>query len=165
MKKVLSFALAIVLVLSLSACGNKTTSKDTNLEGSLEDLITKIYDTADLDDEFREYVVCRSEFTEITSENIEYYLGTDDIEYQEGLVSEPMIQSIAFSLVLLRVKEGADVDAIKTSIKENVDPRKWICVGVEDENVIVDSIGDIVFLVMSDDEAQNLHEAFLNLSK
>lgn len=165
MKKVLSFALAIVLVLSLSACGNKTTSKDTNLEGSLEDLITKIYDTADLDDEFREYVVGRSEFTEITSENIEYYLGTDDIEYQEGLVSEPMIQSIAFSLVLLRVKEGADVDAIKTSIKENVDPRKWICVGVEDENVIVDSIGDIVFLVMSDDEAQNLHEAFLNLSK
>jgi hypothetical protein len=40
---------------------------------------------------------------------------------------------------------------------------KWVCVGVDPDNVIVDSIGDVVILIMSDDNAQALHQAFLAL--
>ena len=74
-----------------------------------------------------------------------------------------MIQPGAYSLVLVRTKEGADIKKIKTDIKENVNPNKWICVGVSEENIIVDSIGDVIFLVMSDNGAKPLHEAFLAL--
>jgi hypothetical protein len=49
------------------------------------------------------------------------------------------------------------------TIRNNVNPQKWICVGVDRENVIVDSIGDLVILIMSDNGPQALHEAFLNL--
>lgn len=73
--------------------------------------------------------------------------------------------SSAYSLCLLRVKEGADIKAIKKDIKENVDPRKWICVGVDPDNIIVDNIGDVVVLIMSDDAGSALHDAFLQLKE
>ena len=41
--------------------------------------------------------------------------------------------------------------------------QKWVCVGVDPDNIIVDSIGDIVILIMSDTDAQDLHQAFLSL--
>jgi hypothetical protein len=66
----------------------------------------------------------------------------------------------AYSLCLVRVKEGADVEKIKAEIKENVDPMKWVCVGVDPANIIVDNIGDIIVLIMSDSHAQELHLAF-----
>ena len=62
-------------------------------------------------------------------------------------------------------KEGADIEQIKTAIKENVDPQKWICVGVDPEKIIVDNIGDIIILIMSDDQGEALHNAFLALAK
>jgi len=45
--------------------------------------------------------------TEVNEENVEYFLGTKDIEYEEALASEPGIGSIAHSVVLVRVKDGA----------------------------------------------------------
>lgn len=137
----------------------------SNLDGSLEDIINKIYETADLEEDSREYLQSGTFFGEITSENAEYHLGNADIEFEEALINEPMIQPGAYALVLLRVKEGANIEDIKTSIKDNVNPNKWVCVGVSEDNIIVDSIDDIVFLVMSDDNAQALHEGFLSLAE
>ena len=63
-----------------------------------------------------------------------------------------------------KVEEGADVEAAKTAIKENVNPRKWVCVGVEDEkNVIVDNRGDLIVLIMENNHAQTIHNNFKNL--
>lgn len=168
MKKLLLFMMTLFAVLSLAACkadNAEQTGSSGKLEGSLEEIMDQIYKTADIDDSFREYVANRTTKEVVTAERNEYYLGTPDIEYKEALASEPMIQPGAYSLVLVRVNEGADIDKIKTQIKENVDPNKWICVRVQEENVIVDSIGDIVFLVMSDDQAKPLHDAFLALKK
>lgn len=169
MKKILLFMMALVTVLSLTACkgaaGQQDKNKSENLEGTLKELIEKIYETADIKDESREYFTNGTTLQEVDSETAQYYLGKSDIEFEEALASEPMIQPGAYSLVLVRVKEGADIEKIKTDIKENVDPRKWICVGVSEENIIVDNIGDIIFLVMSDNEAKPLHEAFLALGR
>lgn len=168
MKKLLLFMMTVTAVLSLAACkadNAEQTGSSAKLEGSLEEIMDKIYETAEIDDSFRDYVTNRTTKEVVTAERNEYYLGSADIEYKEALASEPMIQPGAYSLVLVRVNEGADIDKIKTQIKENVDPNKWICVRVQEENVIVDSIGDIVFLVMSDDQAKPLHDAFLALKK
>ncbi len=103
--------------------------------------------------------------TEITSENVAYYFGTEGIEFESGIASEPMMTSSAYSLCLIRVKEGADIEKIKTDIKENVDPRKWVCVGVEPENIFVDSYEDVVVLIMSDEQGTALYEGFKELTK
>jgi hypothetical protein len=63
------------------------------------------------------------------------------------------------------LKKGADIEKLKSEIKENVNPNKWVCVGVDPSNIIVDNIGDLVILIMSDTDAQALHSAFLALAK
>lgn len=137
---------------------------DVTIESSLEDILAKIYATANTDDYFKEYSKEGLVVTPITEKNIEYHLGTSDIEYEEAIASEPMMSTSAYALCLVRVREGADIEQIKTAIKENADPRKWVCVGVDPDNVYVDSIGDVVILIMSDDQGAALHEAFLNLN-
>lgn len=170
MKKIILIMVALVTILSFTACkatGDKQQGNGEikNLEGSLEEILDKIYATAEVDDNFKEYIKSGLFTEEVTAERTGYYLGKADLEFETALASEPMIQPGAYSLVLVRVKEGTDVEQIKKDIKDNVDPMKWVCVGVKEENIIVDSIGDVVFLVMSDDQAKPLHEAFLALEK
>ena len=153
-KKISLLFMLIVLTLSLTGCGNK------NVEGSLEDIMTKVYQ--DIPDEERPMGLTN---TEVTDENVEYYLGTSDIEYESALASESMIGSIAHSTVLVRVKENSDIESVKTKIKENVDPRKWICVGVEEDDVIIKNKGDLIIVIIVEDEAtrSKLDAGFNNL--
>ena len=46
----------------------------------------------------------------LNKENVENYLGTKDIEFKEALASESGVGSFAYSVVLVRAKEGADID-------------------------------------------------------
>ena len=86
-------------------CGKE---KEKNVEGTLEEIMTKVY--ADLPEEQRPMMLTN---VEVTDENVEYYLGTSDIDYKEALASESAVGSIPHSVVLVRVNEGADVEAIK----------------------------------------------------
>ena len=98
---------------------------------------------------------------EVTEENVEGFLGTDKVEYKEALASESGVGSIAHSVVLIRTNEGADVEAIKKTIKDKVNPRKWVC--VEAENVYVESKGDLIILIMSNDLADDIKTNFEKL--
>lgn len=158
MKKVLLVFLAFALIFTLTACGDKDKGT-TDVTGTLEELMEQVYAGSATD-----LTEMSMDLTEINADNIEYLLGATDIDYQEGLASEPMMSSIAHSIVLVRVNEGADIEAIKTKIKNNVDGYKWICVGVEDKNIIVDNIGNLVILIM-DDESQDFHDSFLKLAE
>lgn len=167
MKKLLTLLMTLIMALSFTACKATTGSSNqsSNLEVSVEEILDKIYETAKLDNDFKEYVKPRLKTEQITGEKTEYYLGKPGIEFETAIASESMITTTAYSLCLVKAKEGADIEKIKKDIKENVNPRKWICVGVEPENVIVDNIGNVIFLVMSDDYAKPLHDAFLGLKK
>ena len=169
MKKLITLILALALIFTVTACSSAGTGGDPsgsdktgNLEGSLDEILEKIYETAELDDDFRTYTVERLMKTEITAENCEDYFGAS-IELESGLASESTIQPNAYLLNLIRVKEGADIEKIKTDIKDNADPNRWICVGVDPSNVYVESVGDVVMLVMSDNAGEALSKAFLAL--
>ena len=153
-KKISILSIAFLCLIGLTGCGNQ------GVEGSLEDLMTSIYE--DIPDDQKPMGLMN---TEVNEENIEYYLGTSDIEYEEALASESMAGSIAHSVVLVRTKENADIEAIKNEIKDKVDPRKWICVGVEDEDVIVKNKGNLIILILVEDETtrEKLEEGFDNL--
>ena len=140
MKKI---SLIMMIVLSLFF----TTGCSKNVEGSLESIMEKVY--ADIPEDERPMMLTN---TEVNEENIEYYLGTSDIEYEEALASESGVGSIAHSVVLVRTKDNADIEAIKDKIEDNVDPRKWICVGVEEDDVIVENKGNLIILIMVSDE-------------
>lgn len=155
MKKIKSLLLALVLVGTVMlpvGCG-----KQANVEGTLDELMDKVY--ADVAEENKPMMLMN---TEVTEENVEYYLGSADIEYEEALASESAVGSIAHSVVLVRTKDGADIEAIKTKIKENVDARKWIC--VEAEKVTVENKGNLIILIMSsEDTTKTILNSFNNL--
>ena len=169
LKKISLFVMIFAAMFLVTGCGKEEDKKDENktenkeetneekVDGKLEDLMTKIYE--DIPEDERPMMLMN---TEDNDENVEYFLGTTDIEYEEALGSESAVGSIAHSVVLVRAKEGADINAVKKTIKENAKPRKWVC--VEAEEVIVDSRGDLIILIMSSSSnAKKLQDGFKSL--
>ncbi len=159
-KKTVFLAGLLVLLAGLcTACGDKKESSD-NLEGSLSDIMASLYANAELDEGFRESLDSY-ETVEITDDLESYILGTDAITYTEGVVSMPMMSSMAYQCVLLRVDE-ADVESAKQLLKDNADPDKWVCVSAE--TTLIESRGNVIFFIMSGkDEAYAMNTAFQNL--
>lgn len=157
MKKIILVLMSVVMIMGLVACSSSQV-ESKKIEGTLEEIMATTYENTELE-------LPMVANTEITDENIEYYLGTSDIEYTKALASEAMISAIAHSVVLVEVAEDADVEAIKTKIKENVNGFKWICVGVEDENIIVDNVGNLIILSMDNENSQIIVDSFLALAK
>ena len=139
-------------------------SSGADLNGPLTDIVKAIY--ANLDPTVQLPPVMEMPLTEEGTQfnpNIEYFIGAKGIPFSEAVVSEAAIGAHAYSLVLLRMQPGADVEAAKTKIKNGVDPMKWICVGVDPGDVVVDSIGDLVILIMSE-HSTALQKAFQQLA-
>ena len=99
----------------------------------------------------------------ITAENMAYYAGVDDLPVREGTASEPLINAIAYSVCVFRLDNAKNSADVQTLLRENANPNKWICVGVDEQNVIVDGAGDVVILIMAGQSAA-LHEAFLRIA-
>lgn len=161
----------LLLTVCFTGCNDKNnengTDNQVNVEGKLEDLIQKMYDNLGGSVELPRGVANITLSEDMGSEggpNIEYYIGAKEIPFTEGVASESSIGSAAYSVVLLRMEDGADIEAAKKQIKDNVDPAKWICVRVDESNVVVDNIGNLVVLIMSED-SEKIHESFLNLNK
>ena len=136
MKNIKILSLFILLVAGcvlLTGCGSKS------VEGKLENLMSKVYDK--LPEDKTPMMLTN---TKVTEENVEYYLGTSEIEFEEAIASESGTGSIAHSVVLVRLKDGADVDAMAKSMNENVNERKWICVTAE--KIYSVASGDVVCL-------------------
>jgi len=89
MKKLFLILVVGAMFMTLTGCKNK------NVEGTLEELMTKVYE--EIPEDQRPMMLTN---TEINEENIEYYLGTSDIDYENALASEPGVGSIAHSVVL-----------------------------------------------------------------
>ena len=79
------------------------------------------------------------------------------------VVSEPMMSSQAYSLVMVKTtSKKADIESMKQEMIDNINTRKWIC--VEAEKVYVTNYKDVIFLVMASDEwATPVYNEFKNL--
>lgn len=160
MKKILTLLLTTLLALSFTGCITRVETSETKepeISGSLDEIMSQIYAGVDFE-------LPMTATTPLTSENVEYFLGSSAVEYTEGLGSEPMISSIAHSIVLLRVPDTADIPNLMATIKANVDGRKWICVGVEDNQILVENVGTLVILIM-DEKSDQYMASFLKLAK
>ena len=88
------------------------------------------------------------------------YLGLkeeDIAAVKDAAVTESMIGSQAYSLVVVRVAEGADANALAAKMKEGINPRKWICVQADDIKCTV--IGDLICFCMISSEYKDAFTA------
>lgn len=153
MKKIIGFVGLIMASLLLVGCGTK--SEVQNIEGSLTDLMVKLYDGIGEDE-----MPMMTENVELNEENFLAFAFAD-VKYKEALASESMVGSIAHSVVLIRLQNASDAEETVKQIKEKADPRKWLC--VEAENVYVEAKGDLVVLIMSNELAPKIKANFENL--
>ena len=97
-------------------------------------------------------------------DSVNYMTGLengDELEYL--VVSEPMMSSQAYSLVLAKVKSGVNASKVAETMKENINTRKWICVTAE--KVYATNSGNVVFLVMTKaDLAESILNSFITLA-
>lgn len=153
MKKIGYIFMITMMCFLFIGCGKNQSS----IQEPLGDVMKKLYENISEDE------MPLLETVEVTAENQEYYLGNVSFNYQEALASEAVMSSVAHSVVLIRLKDTKNIESIKKEIKEKVNPNKWVCVGVEDKNVIVVSKGNLVLLVMDDEYATQIRDNFLNL--
>lgn len=165
MKKITAIVLAALMLFTLAACGGNNAT-DGNAapaayEGTLTELCAKMYEANPVE------LMVMTEGAEIDLSdpaNLESYLGiTNTADIKEAIFSETMMGSQAYSLVLARVNDTANVEEIKASILENVNTRKWIC--VEANQVRVASSADLIMFIMLDSQfgetiADGMVEAF-----
>lgn len=154
MKKIFSIGLMLMCCFMMIGCG-----KTVNIEGNLEDLMTKIYDGISENE-----LPMMLDNIELTDENKVSFIGDADITYKEAIASESMVGSIAHSVVLIRMNEEATQEEINDAmkkLKDNINPRKWICVGVEE--VQVESNGNLIIVVLNDNYGDKLIANFKNI--
>lgn len=164
MKKELIAVIAIVIIIALAIGGVLALTRNSGAKSSVKfetaqdaiNLVDKIYEKSgnemfgletrqiELDDEF-----ALSTYTGLSnSENIDMVV-----------VSESMIMSTPYSLALVKVKNGADVEAIKKEMVDNIDMRRWICVSADE--LYATNSGNVIFVVMaSKEDAKPQYDAF-----
>lgn len=165
MKKIIIFSLiAVMLVGILTACkllpdktisdGTSTTNTSTSTTesgkadgnkataGKLSSIIDKIYEQKKPD-----FGVATVEVDINDADSLKYNTGLENKDnIKEVSISEPLIGSQAYSLVLVRVNSSADTEAIAKAMKDGIDKRKWICVEADDLRVA--ACDDVVMLCM-----------------
>ena len=81
---------------------------------------------------------------------VQYNTGLADTDGITDIVlSESAVGSFAYSLVYVRT-DGTNTEAVHQSLKDSIDPRKWVCVEAEAVNSI--RLDDDICVVMGSAE-------------
>ena len=183
MKKLIAMLLALAMVFGMAACGateNKETEPATEAATEATEAVTEgVTEEATEEDAVIELSAMETLLNAIVEiqpvefmgmampvdladvDAVKYFTGLASAEsVQEAAVFEPMIGSIAFSMVAVQVAEGADAEAVAEAMKAGIDTRKWIC--VEANDLLTATSGDIALLVMVDSNNGLTAQSFID---
>ena len=157
MKKLIALMLVLVMAVSMAACGGKAAAK-TPLTGTMEENALKIMEIAPV-----EFMGGCVPVDLGDADAVWYFTGLSSVDkVTDVAVYESMMGSQAFSLILARVADAGDAEAVAKEMTDNIDTRKWICVGADEK--IVAGYSDTVMLIMLDSQlglsAQSYVDAF-----
>lgn len=150
MKKWIAMLLTLALALSmLAGCGAKTQTPEApkgGVEGTAAEIIEKIYaQHKPIDLSLVSMDVDLSD-----PDAVKYMTGLDSAEkIAEAAVSETMLGQ-PYSLVVVRVKDAADAQAVARQMYEGIDTRKWICVAADTKTAAYSGDVAVFFMVSSD---------------
>lgn len=177
MKKILSVFLVIaMLAATLSACGGsgagesaqtteeaaaQATVPAVSVEGTMVELADRIIEERPVEFMGSTNALDLSDTSEDGLWAIKNCTGLDSAEQiTDAAVFEPMIGSIAFSLVTVRVAPETGTKTVAESMKAGIDPRKWIC--VEADDLLVAGYADVVMLIMVSSESGLTAQSFVD---
>ena len=166
MKKLIAMILVLAMAVAMVACGNKAANK-ASLAGTMEENVLKVMEIAPVEFMGGLYPVDLADTSEDGLWEIQSFTGLSDASKITDLaVYESMIGAQAFSLVMVRTAEGEDTKAVAQEMKDNIDPRKWVCVCADE--VMVAGYGDTVMVIMVDTmmglHAQSYVDAFAQVA-
>lgn len=146
--------LAVIIGIAVKSNNNENIKIEST--ANMKNLIDSIYKSANLELPSLE----TNEIDMSDNDTVSTYTGSQDNSNIESIVvSEPLISSQAYSLVVMKLKNSADVEKVKQNIYDNVNMSKWICVSAE--KLYITNYNNIVFYVMSDEDwAQPVYTAF-----
>lgn len=165
MKKLIALLLTLVMVAAMAAgCGNDAASAKTPLEGTMEENANKIIEKNPVEFMGGIMPVDLTDTSEDGLWAITYNTGLSSAEKIKDIaVYEPMMGSIAFSMVLVRLNDAADAKTVAQEMSDNIDTRKWIC--VEANEKIVVGYSDVVMLIMLDSTSGMSAQSFVDAFK
>ena len=159
-KIVIAIIVAIVIIMGVNLFRKSSPKQESNLNinnnDDLVSLINQIYEGVTI-----EMPKLQTQALDVTDANmVKTFTGLDSTENIENLVvSEPLMSSQAYSLVLVKVKDGANINDMAKTMNENIDVRKWICVSAE--KVYTATSGNVICLVMTNaDTAKTVFDSF-----
>ena len=175
MKQLIVILLAAVMLLGVTACGcaretdptvNTTMAKAEPLRGTMEEAVNKLMQANPAEFMGGMMPLDLQDTSEEGLWALESYTGLDSAkDITDAAVYEPSTGSQAFSLVLVRVADGANTKDVAQRMKDNINPRKWICATAD--QVMAAGYRDVVMFVMVDSAlgktAQSYVDAFANL--
>ena len=151
-------ALAVVMlavIMLVRGRGNETSTSKFGTVDDVKTMVKSIY--KDLGD-----ILPALEFQKInnSTESLNYFTGlSDSSNVKFAVVSEPLMNAQAYSLVVLKVKDVSKIEDMKQEMYENINMAKWICVSAE--KLYITNSDDIIFMVMaSDDWATPVYNGF-----
>ncbi len=166
MKKILMITMILMLAVGFTACasGAPESSQSESTQESSE-VSAKIWDESELEtilddvvantelssDDYKGMITDGTQTAEITEDMEEYHMGSTDYTFTRAIIREPMMSSQAFSLMLIATETEEEAKALSEEIGGTVDPKKWVCVWVEDEDVKVTTSGNLVLVVMAEE--------------
>ena len=175
MKKLTAILLMAAMVFSMTACGcqkqpdptgNTTQGQAETLSGTMEENVTKLMQANPAEFMGGMMPLDLADTSEEGLWALKSYTGLDSAkDLTDAAAYEPMTGAQAFSLVMVRVAEGANAKDVAQKMKENIDPRKWICAMAD--QVMAAGYRDTVMFIMVDSglgkTAQSYVDAFKNL--
>lgn len=146
---ILAIMIAISVAIILFTKKEESTIKSTD---DILKMLNEIYKGLDLPS-------LENQVIDVTDkETVKYFTGiTSDIETL--VVSEPLMNAQAYSLIVVKAKDSGNIEKIKQEIYDNIDMSKWICVSAD--KLYITNSGNIIFAVMSsEDMAKPVYEKF-----
>ena len=168
MKKWIALILALTMMFSFAACGGAAAEPTTapteavkHVEGTMEELVNKVIEAQPVEFMGGSMTLDLTDTSEDGLWMIKNFTGLDSAEGLTDIaIYEPMMGSMAFSMVLVRVADGADSKEIAESMKSGIDTRKWICVEADDLKVA--GFGDVVMLIMVNSDSGMTSQSFVD---
>ena len=162
MKRTLSLMLALVMAVSLMACGKKDDGKN-NADAPADSLalLTKVWDSYTDDEKFPaaggDYETSVDDapgaFAPSNADNLNFLLTvpTEDASLIDDAASlMHMMNANTFTCGAFRLKDAADADAVCAAIRDGLNSKQWMC-GFPDKMVIAKVSGCIVSVYGAED--------------
>ena len=162
MKKIVSLALAVLLVLSLAACGSKNSGT-----GDVSDALTLLNTVWATYSEEEKFPVTGGDYDHpvddapgafdiSNADNMDYMLGFPGpsvANLVDAASLMHMMNANTFTCGALRVKNGDDAAKLAEDLRDAIQNKQWMC-GFPDKLVIA-TLGNYVVSVYGDEELVN----------